>query len=560
MRRHPVFLLTVLLAACATKSPRVNPEPTGAQDGRDGRDVRPESPVLPDRPVLPAFVIDSATGDSAIDSEIAAELETAADSVADEAALEELAVADAPGEDAAPVSWDIDVESFGDHDRVQYYLNFFKGPGRERMAIWLRRLPRYEDMIRDRLQEQGLPGDLVYLALIESGFSNRAVSRARAVGMWQFMPATGRGYGLRIDGWIDERRDPVKATAAAARHLKSLQARFGSLYLAAAAYNGGGGRVGRALNALGDGELEEVEDSTGSLYSDAAFFRLYDTKHIYRETKDYVPKLIAAALIAKEPAKYGFSKTEGDPRFEADTVVVPDMTGLDVIAGLADTTVAEIRELNPQFLRLVTPPRTRSVVLVPRGRGKDTQIAFDALPEGERVTFREHLVKRGQTASAVARTYDISLSALYEANPRVRGRKLRTGERLVIPVGGAMSTVVARSVAEPESRAVSYHRVKRGETISGIAKRYRVSQSQLRAWNQLGSSSNIRAGQRIRVGESATERARVATGRRTHTVRPGETLSGISRRYGVSLSSLSRANGLTTRSKVRIGQKLRLPA
>ena len=236
------------------------------------------------------------------------------------------------------------------------------------------------------------------------------------------------------------------------------------------------------------------------------------------------------------------------------------MTGLDVIAGLADTTVAEIRELNPQFLRLVTPPRTRSVVLVPRGRGMETQVAFDALPESERVTFREHLVKRGQTASAVARTYEISLTALYEANPRVRGRKLRTGERLVIPVGGPMSTVVARSVAEPESRAVSFHRVRRGETVSGIAKRYHISQSQLRAWNRMGNSSNIRAGQRLRVGESATERARVATGRRTHTVRAGETLSGISRRYGVSLSALSKVNGLTTRSKVRIGQRLRLPA
>ncbi|HYF40669.1 MAG TPA: lytic transglycosylase domain-containing protein, partial [Gemmatimonadales bacterium] len=303
----------------------------------------------------------------------------AADSAADEAVLEELAEAHPEGDrdEAAPdeaeeevpgganaaeaVTWDIDVSTYNSHDRVQYYLDFFKGRGRERMGIWLNRLPRYEGMIRERLARENLPGDLVYLALIESGFSNTATSRAKAVGMWQFMKRTAKGYGLRVDSWVDERRDPFKATDAAVRHLADLNRRFGSLYLAAAAYNAGSGKVSRGIIRLPD-------DDSDTTNSDATFFRLYDTKLLRRETKDYVPKLIAAALIAKEPRRYGFNVGEAEPA-AYDSIVVPDMTGLDVIARLADTTVAAIRELNPQYLRLATPPGSRSVIRLPVGRG-----------------------------------------------------------------------------------------------------------------------------------------------------------------------------------------------
>ncbi len=551
MHRLAVILGAAAVAGCAGRSgPAPSPEPSPAV-------LETPSRQHPDPRSRGANTASDSLG-SPIEAEIAAELETAADSVADEEALEELASELPPsGEEAAPAgtTWDIDVETYNDHDRVQHYLDFFTGNGRERMAIWLERLPRYEEMIRARLAEHELPGDLVYLALIESGFSNRAVSRARAVGMWQFMPATGRAYGLRIDGWIDERRDPVKATAAAARHLRDLRERFGSLYLAAAAYNAGAGRVGRGLNALGPDE--EAEDS---LHSDATFFRLYDTQLIRRETKDYVPKLIAAAIIAKEPERYGFNITRTDEPFRADSVVVTDMTGLDVIARLADTTVAAIRDLNPQYLRLVTPPRARSVVRVPVGRGESTSLALSELPERERVTFREHIVSRGDTPSGVAKRYGVSLAALYEANPRLRSRHMQPGQRVVIPVAGAMSTVVARSVSEPVERVITWHRVKRGETLSHIARRYDVSQSQIQRWNRLGRSTQITAGQRLRIGETPTERARVATRGSTHTVRSGETLIGVAKRYGVSLSALSSANGLSTSSRIRIGQRLRIPS
>jgi membrane-bound lytic murein transglycosylase D len=553
MHRITALLAAAVLAGCAgQRAPASGPEPVPATlDAPSDPQARSSS----DR----ARPSSTDSLDSPIEAEIAAELETAADSVADEEALEELASAvplagEEMGEPAG-TTWDIDVETFNGHDRVQHYLDFFTGNGRERMAIWLERLPRYEEMIRARLAEYDMPGDLVYLALIESGFSNRAVSRARAVGMWQFMPATGRAYGLRIDGWMDERRDPVKATAAAARHLRDLRRRFGSLYLAAAAYNAGAGRVGRGLNALGPDE--EAEDS---LHSDATFFRLYNTQLIRRETKDYVPKLIAAAIIAKEPARYGFVIARADEPFQADSVVVTDMTGLDVIARLADTTVAAIRDLNPQYLRLVTPPGTRAVVRVPVGRGESTSLALNELPARERVTFREHVVARGDTPSGIAKRHGISLAALKEANPRMRSRHIQPGQRLVIPVGGAMSTVVARSVSEPAERIVTYHRVKRGETLSHIARRYDVSQSQLQRWNGMGRSTQIKAGQRIRIGETPTERARVATRGSTHTVRSGDTLTGVARRYGVSLRALSSANGLSASAKIRIGQRLRIPS
>jgi membrane-bound lytic murein transglycosylase D len=526
-----------------------------------------EALVLPPAPALDTLVPAE---------ELAAELRLAADSVADEAVLEALEEA-RPADDESdeplaptPVSWDIDVDTYNSHDRVQYYLDFFKGKGRERLGIWLSRMPRYEGMIRARLQEQGLPGDLVYLALIESGFSNSATSRAKAVGMWQFMKGTARGYGLRVDSWVDERRDPYRATQAAVRHLKHLNDRFGSLYLAAAAYNAGAGKVSRGVRRLPD------DDEADSPNSDATFFRLYDTKLLRRETKDYVPKLIAAARIAKEPARYGFEIGAAAPP-TYDSIVVPTMTGLDVIARLADTTVAAVRELNPQYLRLATPPGVPSVVRVPSGRGPATVAAYAELPPSRRITFVEHTVKRGETMSGIAQRYRVSTRLLAEANPRLRSTRLRPGQRVIVPTGGALSTSVARRMADPVEPAASspsgFHRVRRGETLSGLADAYGVTVRQLRAWNTLGANGAIRAGQRLRVARPAAARVegttRLSTTRisssgarsaaRVHTVRRGETLTGLAKRYGVSVQALRSANHMSARDALRAGATLRIP-
>jgi membrane-bound lytic murein transglycosylase D len=538
-----------------------------------------------------------------LESEIAMERRLAADSAADAEILEQLATARPEGGDSnghvaattpltgganavtAPtaVTWDIDVSTYGSHDRVQYYLDFFQTTARERMAIWLTRLPRYEAMIRSELHQRGVPEDMVYLALIESGFSNTAVSRSRAVGMWQFMKGTAKLYGLRVDSWMDERRDPIKATAAAARHLSDLRERFGSLYLAAAAYNAGAGKVGRGLARLPD----EEEDSTNA---DASFFRLYDTKFLRRETKDYVPKLIAAALIAKEPERYGFPKPAADDVTPLDSIVVPDATGLDVIARLADTSVTAIRELNPQFIRLMTPPGMHAVVRLPPGAGASVATRYAVLPAKQRVTYHEHVVARGESVGRIAKRYGVSVQFIADANPGTRVKALRTGQRLIIPTSGVMpSRAVLRSVEDvrPRRRLASgggaVHRVRAGESLSSIATGYHVSVVQLQDWNGLGEGSVLRTGQRLRVGarskpaparhSSSAARTPTAThptahasapsqanaNATVHVVRRGETLTGVAKKYGVGVTRLRQANGLQANSVLKAGAALKIP-
>ncbi len=578
MRRLGPFLLVCVAAACGGRQSAPNqPAPAATREEQPTPDSAAEDTldIIPPAPVLFAHV----------DSELAEALRIAADSAADEAVLEQL-FADLPDSlseeteeadegttggtaaaAAGAVTFDIAVERFNTHSRVQYYLNFFRGMARERFSIWLSRMPRYEVMIRQRLQQEGLPSDLVYLALIESGFSNTATSRARAVGMWQFMKGTGKYYGLRVDRWVDERRDPYKATDAAVRHLKDLTDRFGSHYLAAAAYNAGAGRVSRGLVRLPD-------DETDTLPSDATFFRLYDTRLLRRETKDYVPKLIAAAMIAKDPARYGFPPLPpAEVGLQYDSLVVQGMTSFDVLARLADTTIGVLRELNPQYLRLTTPPSGTWVVRVPVGRGGSTAEAYAALPASERVTFREHVVRSGETMSELARRYRVGLDDLRAANPRIRSTKLRRGQLIIVPTHGPILPEVARQVSAPEPAEVRWHRVRRGETLGSIARRYHVSQRQIQSLNGMGRSTRIRAGQRLRVsaGEAAPRAERksvrqvpvptvAAAEARSHLVRRGDTLTGLARRYGVTVQALREANDLSVNDVLKSGTRLRIPA
>jgi membrane-bound lytic murein transglycosylase D len=460
--------------------------------------------------------------------------------VAADATLNDLADA-APDSRVVPVfdenevRWDIDVRSFAAHPRVQYYLGYFRGVSRTGMGVFLERGARYEPMIRRRFEAEGLPGDLGYLALIESGYSNDAVSRSHAVGMWQFMKGTARGYGMRIDSWVDERRDPVKATDAAARHLRHLQERFGSLYLAAAAYNAGAGKVSRSLGKLqwdlpaesaeadtliqpdeGDAKLEE-EDSMESetstdeleptldstdITSDAAFFRLAGTDLLTVETQDYVPKLIAAAVIAKQPDRYGIAPPILVP-FEYDSLAVTSSTGLDVVARLAGVSLAEIRELNPQYLRLATPPRSHSMIRLPVGSGAKVASRYAELSPSARVHFLRHVVRRGDRLSRIAARYHLSVADIRSANPRARTSRLKVGTRLVIPTVAVPSALAIRAATGPaygrhHGRAAT-HRVRSGETLIGIARRYRVSLRALRRVNALPVEYTLRAGKRLRI-------------------------------------------------------------
>ena len=574
------WVLAGLLVACGggqRPGPTPAPTPTDAPQPAVAPATEAVTAAVPvaDSTAVPAQLADSLAADS---------LEPAVvdpDSAADAAILEQLATShpeplDSGADDGAAsttpgganaaggeVTYDIDVETYGTHARVQYYLDFFQGPARERMNVWLQRMPRYEPMIRAKLRENSVPEDMVYLALIESGYSNTAVSRARATGMWQFMKGTAKLYGLRIDSWVDERRDPVRATDAAARHLADLRDRFGSMYLAAAAYNAGAGKVGRGLRRLGDDEDDEEDNP------DAAFFRLYDTRFLRRETKDYVPKLIAAALIAKQPEKYGFVRPPEVEPLAYDSIVVPDATGLDVLARLADTSVAALRELNPHFLRLVTPPRREAVVRLPAGTGDSVGARYAALATKDRVSFVEHSVARGQTAATIARLYRVTTRLIQDANPGVRLTRLRTGTRLVIPTSyvptvAEPATAVGTGSAASSSTTIRY-RVRSGETLSELAGRYHTTVTRLRSLNAMGSREMLRAGQVIRVpapaAPVATSRSTTASAAsgQTHVVRRGETLSTIARRYGVTLSALRTANGMGERDVLKAGARLRIP-
>ncbi len=550
MNRCIPFVVVCLVAGCGQRAVETRPSTQDVPTPQVPPSGTPTDPaaVRPTRP-NPTPLVDP---------------RVAADSLADEEALDSLQDAE-PAESVPELAldaptWDLNVASFTDHPRVRYYISFFSARSRDRFQVWLDRMQRYEGYARARLTERDLPGDLVYLALIESGFSSVAVSRSSAVGIWQFMVPTARAYGLRIDGWVDERRDPIRATDAAARHLHDLTTRFGSHYLAAAAYNGGGGRVGRGLTRMGSGDGGEPLD----LRSDDAFFELASTGHIFQETKDYVPKLIAAALIAKEPTRYGFRTATPSSPFPRDSVIVDGGTGLDLMARLADTTLDALRELNPHLLRLVTPPGRSYSVRLPGGCAESVAARYADVPAAERRAIASHTVRKGETVTTLANRYGVSAALIRSANATARGKRLRVGTTLYIPMTRAIPEAMLREREVVVATSVRTHTVRRGETLGRIAVRYGVSQASLRALNKLSTRSTIRVGQKLaikRVRGAQPARPAVANAsRRTHVVTRGETVGGIAERYGVRSSALISVNGLGRRGVIRTGQRLRIPA
>jgi membrane-bound lytic murein transglycosylase D len=310
--------------------------------------------------------------------------------------------------------WDIPIEY---NRAVDRWLAYYQGRGRRSIQLHLARAGRYEETLRAILREHGLPQDLVYLSMIESGYNPNAYSRAHAVGLWQFLAGTARRYGLRVSYWVDERRDPVLATHAAAAYLKDLYEEFGSWYLAAAAYNGGSSRVRRAIRRTGSRD----------------FWTLSRLGYLPRETRNYVPKLIAAALIAKQPERYGLY-VAAVPPLSYDLGHVPDATSLEVIAEAAGVDVAEIRALNPQLIRGVTPPGERYYVRLPPRSGEAFAANYSRIQAQARAGSIQHTVRSGDTLSRLAMAYGSELAAIRSANPSVRPERLQVGQLLYIPV------------------------------------------------------------------------------------------------------------------------------
>jgi membrane-bound lytic murein transglycosylase D len=273
--------------------------------------------------------------------------------------------------------------------------------------------------MKNLLKEQGLPEDLVYIALIESGFDPYAYSRSKASGPWQFIYWTGKKYGLKVNWWVDERRDPEKSTLAAAKYLKDLYERFSSWHLAAAGYNAGEYKIVNAMRRYRTGD----------------FWKLTNYRYLKPETKNYVPQMIAAALIAKDPEKYGFTDIQHQKPLRYEKVKVPELTSLSIIAKACETSVEEIKDLNPELLRSVTPPnQTEYEIKIPFGKKDLYQKNLEALQPLEEFQFKTHLVKKGEALQGIARSYRVDLEPLLEINHLKKTSPISKGMTLLIPL------------------------------------------------------------------------------------------------------------------------------
>jgi membrane-bound lytic murein transglycosylase D len=403
--------------------------------------------------------------------------------------------------------WDLDVRSYETHDRVEFYVDLFSNRAKEHFASRVSRGTRYAPMIRAKLRASGMPEDLTYLALIESGYDPHAYSRAAAVGMWQFMSSTARDVGMRVDWWVDERRDPARATDGAIRFLGYLQRQFGSFYLAAAAYNGGPGRVSRGLTRF----AEELEGTAG----EDRFFALADQDYLRAETKNYVPQLIAAALVAKMPTRYGLT-IDSLPLYEYDSVRVAPGTSLAAVALAGGVPATDLRDLNPALLRGVVPPDAALWVRVPVGRADRTAAGLDTMPEAQLLGYRTVRVGKSVTPTNFAARHGVSVKQLRWFNPVVKTTKrgrLVAGQSLRVPREAALS--YARDIPDPSLekfggrggastlRSRGVHVVKRGETVGGIARRYGLTERALKRMNGL-RGTRLLAGQTLQVRSSTT--------------------------------------------------------
>ena len=368
------------------------------------------------------------------------------------------------------------------NDSVENHMEYFKTRGRDVFQKWLDRSARYIPVMKEIFREKNLPEDLVYVAMIESGFNPYAVSWARAVGPWQFMPHTGKLYGLKIDWWVDERKDPIKSTYAAAEHLKDLHNLFGSWPLAMASYNAGAGKVQRAVLRT------HSED----------FWDLKASRYIRRETKNYVPKYMAATIIAKDPESYGFAVQPYD-LFVYDEVILTESTDLRLAARCAGSSYDVIKELNPELKRWVTPPDATNYVLrVPKGTAAAFAANIAAVPADQKIRWERHLVNKGDTLSGIAAQYNTSPDAIRDIN-NLKKNRISPGRHLLIPVDANVKQQDGDYLSPDHSgkKQQILYRVRRGDNLTRIASKHDVSVADIRQWNN--GLRTVRAGQKIKL-------------------------------------------------------------
>jgi membrane-bound lytic murein transglycosylase D len=469
---------------------------------------------------------------------------------------------------------------------VEQNIAFFRGRGRAHFEHWLYESGKYFPIMRKVFRDEGVPEELVYLSMIESGMNPIARSWARAVGLWQFVKGTGQLYGLHANFWVDERRDFHKATNAAAHHLKDLYSEYGDWYLVLAAYNSGAGRVNSAMRRSGSSD----------------FWRM--RPFLPRETRNYVPQYIAAAVMSLNPRKYGFDITPTDT-IRYDNVVINDCVDLSVLAKCAGTDPQSIRELNPELVQWCTPPGTEGYLLhLPSGSAMSFTENYKNIPDNQKHDWVEHKVKRRETLSSIARHYAVPASLIANAN-HLKSNRLPVGKSIVIPVPGTGKQYLA-SLAEETSRknirrnGHLYHsvsdpgndktkltyKIRKGDSLGKIAGWYDVRVSDLRVWNEIPYGSSIRAGNVLTIwvprdhidkyssidhlsdadhvklveakGEidsMVSKPHQNSSSWTNYRVKKGDTLAKIALRYNVAQEDIQKWNGMSS-DQVLKGQNL----
>jgi membrane-bound lytic murein transglycosylase D len=454
------------------------------------------------------------------------------------------------------------------NQRIDFWINYYTGPGKARFERAVYRMQLYRPVVEEILEELGLPPELICVALVESGFSMKAVSRARAVGPWQFIHGTGKLYGLRVNWWYDERRNIVASTYAAGNYLKDLYSIWNDWYLALAAYNCGEYRVARAVGR------HRTED----------FWHL----QLPKQTERYVPKFLAALYILRDMDEHGIHLPPVEP-IEFDQVRITDATDLSTIARCADTTLKVIRDLNPECLRWTTPPKTEIMIKVPKGKGEGCTSNLAKIPPEERVTWTRHRIKRGETLSVIARKYGVSVSSLKTLNGIRNAHRIREGQMLIVPLQGhhaevasskpmykspsrkidknALENYAKRSAPPKGYKRVDYV-VRQNDTLGEIAEIYGTSARKIRAWNNLSYRRYIYPGQKLALyvpepfklpqqrDSAAPNQSQYV--KRVHVVKKGETFYSISRSYNVRLDELLVWNNKHHRSIIHPGDVLEI--